>query len=147
MDATDKQIINSLQGGFPVCDRPYAEAAKRLGIDEDDLIERISIMRDQGKLSRFGPMFNAERLGGDFCLCAMAVPQDRFEEVNALVNAHAQVAHNYERTHELNMWFVLAVEDPADIERVISEITKETGIKVYDFPKLQEFFIGLKVDV
>ena len=55
---------------------------------------------------------SAEAMGGAFCLCAMAVPEGRFDEVMTLVNAHPEVAHNYERQHKLNMWFVLACERP-----------------------------------
>lgn len=145
IDATDRAIINALQGGFPLSDRPYAEAAGRLGIDEAELIRRIDRMLDSGVASRFGPMFNADRMGGAFCLCAMAVPRARFDYVTALVNAHDEVAHNYERRHDLNMWFVLACEDAARIDAVISEIERETGLAVHGFPKTREFFIGLRV--
>ena len=146
LDATDRKIINGLQGGFPICERPFAAAAETLGLEEGDLLERITRLKDTGVLSRFGPMYNAEAMGGAFCLCAMAVSQERFDEVVAQVNAHAEVAHNYERTHDLNVWFVLGSDDPARISTVISEIETETGLEVYAFPKEHEFFIGLKVD-
>ena len=84
-------------------------------------------------------------MGGAFCLCAMAVPAERFDDVVTLVNAHAEVAHNYERTHRLNMWFVLATDRPEGIERVAQKIEAETGLSVLRFPKLKEFFIGFRV--
>lgn len=146
LDATDTRIINGLQGGFPICERPFAAAAENLGLEESDLLERIARLRENGVLSRFGPMYNAEAMGGAFCLCAMAVPQARFDAVVAQVNAHAEVAHNYERTHALNVWFVLGCDDPARIKGVIGEIEAETGLDVHAFPKEHEFFIGLKVD-
>ncbi len=146
IDMTDRRIINALQGGFPVCEHPFAEAAKSLGLDEEELLERITKLRETGVLTRFGPMYNAEAMGGAFCLCAMAVPQARIDAVVDQVNAHAEVAHNYERAHELNVWFVLGSDDPGRIDAVIDEIEDETGLKVYAFPKEHEFFIGLKVD-
>ena len=73
LDTTDRKIINGLQGGFPVCDRPFAAAAKNLGLEGSDLVARISRLKETGVLSRFGPMYNAEAMGGAFCLCAMAV--------------------------------------------------------------------------
>ena len=146
IDVTDRRIINALQGGFPVCEHPFAEAAKSLGLDEEELLERITKLRETGVLSRFGPMYNAEAMGGAFCLCAMAVPEARIDAVVDQVNAHAEVAHNYERAHELNVWFVLGSDDPARIDAVIDEIEDETDLKVYAFPKEHEFFIGLKVD-
>ncbi len=141
-DTVDRSIINALQGGFPVVERPFAHAASDLGLAEADLIHRLERLLAEGALSRFGPMYNADRMGGAFCLCACSVPEARFDAVVALINAHAEVAHNYERAHELNVWFVLATEQPARIAEVLAEIKSETGLEVYAFPKLEEFFIG-----
>jgi len=145
-DSTDRWIINSLQGGFGLGERPYRDAAEQFGLSETDLIARLQRLLDCRALSRFGPMYNAEKLGGAVTLCAIAVPEERFEEVVELVNAHREVAHNYARSHKLNMWFVLACENPDEIAATLAEIEAETGLEVFDFPKQQEFFIGLKVN-
>ncbi|MDI3337610.1 AsnC family transcriptional regulator [Defluviimonas aestuarii] len=145
LDATDRAILNALQEGFPLTPHPFADAGKPLGLSEDDLIARIQNLREEGAITRFGPFFDAEAMGGAFCLCAMAVPGDRFDAVVTLVNAHPEVAHNYERAHRLNMWFVLATDTPAGIEKTARAIEKETGLKVLRFPKLKEFFIGFRV--
>jgi DNA-binding Lrp family transcriptional regulator len=147
MDEIDKRIINGLQGGFPLSERPYRDAADMLGIAEGDLIARLRKLLDQGVISRFGPMYDAGRIGGASCLCAMAAPPERFEAIAAQVNGHGEVAHNYERAHALNMWFVLAVERPERVEEVVAEIEKETGARVLTFPKIEEFFVGFRVDV
>lgn len=147
MDATDCLIVNELQGGFPVADRPFAETAARLGIDEDDLIERVKRLCEDGTLSRFGPMFNAERLGGAVTLAALKAPAAEFERVAAAVNAHPEVAHNYAREDDLNMWFVIATETPKRIAEVIADIEAETGLRVYDMPKIEEFYVGLRLEV
>jgi DNA-binding Lrp family transcriptional regulator len=146
MDDLDRRIINNLQGGFPVSERPFLDAAQTLSIGEQDLIDRIEDLAETGVLSRFGPMYHAERLGGGLTLVALAAPPVRFDEVAALVNAHPEVAHNYERDHELNMWFVLATERPDDIDRVLAEISSETGLVVHDMRKLEEFFVGLRFE-
>lgn len=145
LDATDRAILNALQDGFPLAPHPFAEVGRALGIDEDELIARIRNLREEGAITRFGPFFDAEAMGGAFCLCAMAVPAERFDAVVTLVNAHPEVAHNYERAHRLNMWFVLATDRPEGIERVAKEIEAETGLSVLRFPKLKEFFIGFRV--
>ena len=116
MDDTDRRILNALQGGFPICDEPYAAAARTLGIGADELIARLRALLDEGVLSRFGPQYQVERMGGRFVLAALAVPEADFERVAALVNACDEVAHNYRREHRLNMWFVLATESPAQID-------------------------------
>ena len=145
LDATDRAILNALQEGFPLTPHPFAEAGQSLGLSETDLIARIQNLREEGAITRFGPFFDAEAMGGAFCLCAMAVPADRFDAVVTLVNAHPEVAHNYERAHRLNMWFVLATDTPAGIEKTAQAIERETGLTVLRFPKLKEFFIGFRV--
>lgn len=145
LDATDRAILNALQDGFPLTSRPYDDAGAALGISGEDLIARLSRLRDLGAITRFGPFFDAAAMGGAFCLCAMAVPADCFDEVLTKVNAHPEVAHNYERTHALNMWFVLATDSPEGIERTAQAIEDETGLKVMLFPKLEEYFIGFRV--
>ena len=143
MDAVDRAIINTLQKGFPIVDQPYAAAAKDLGISAEELIQRLQKLLDQGVLSRFGPLYHAERLGGALTLAAMSIPECDFEQVAEQVNAFPQVAHNYARDHRLNMWFVLATETLEEIESVIRAIEQTTGHPVYNMPKQEEFFVGL----
>lgn len=145
MDELDRRIVNELQGGFPLCERPYVEAARRLGVSEDLLLSRLKMLLETKTLSRFGPLFDAERLGGAFTLCAMSVPRGDFARVSTLVNAHPEVAHNYERGHRLNMWFVLAAISPSAIEQVIHGIEAETGYPVLNFPREEEFFLEMRL--
>lgn len=146
MDAIDRALINALQGGFPLCDQPFAAMAEPLGIGEADLIERIARLRRDGIISRFGPMWHAERLGGGLTLAAIKVPTDQFEAVADIVNSFPEVAHNYAREHALNMWFVVATERPERIAEVLAEIEAQTGLVVHDMPKIREFFVGLRFE-
>lgn len=146
LDATDRAIINSLQDGFPLEPRPFDTAAASLGLDGTALIARLKRLRELGAITRFGPFYDAAAMGGAFCLCAMEVPAARFDAVADQVNAHAEVAHNYERAHRLNMWFVLATERPEDIAATARKIETETGLDVLLFPKEHEFFIGFRVE-
>lgn len=145
LDATDRRILNRLQDGFPIAPRPFALVAGELGLEESDLIARLERMKSARIITRFGPFFDAAEMGGAFCLCAMAVPEAEFEAVLTKVNARPEVAHNYERSHRLNMWFVLATETTAEIETVAASLERETGHRVLRFPKLREFFIGFRV--
>lgn len=147
MDALDRRIINELQGGFPVTGQPYREVAGRLGSTESELITRIGCMLDDGLLTRFGPMFHAEHLGGALSLCAMRVPPERFDSVADTVNALPEVAHNYQRDHEMNMWFVLATETTEALQKTVATIESQTGLKVFNLPKLEEFYVGLHFEV
>ena len=145
LDDIDRLLIDRLQDGLAIVPRPFAMLAGETKLSEQEIVERISGYLEDGYLSRFGPMFNADRMGGAFCLCAIAVPDESFSEVMDIVNGFREVAHNYEREHRLNMWFVLATETAVEITAIADEIEARTGLKVYRFPKEAEFFIGLKV--
>lgn len=147
MDAVDRSIINQLQTAIPVCDNPYAECAEAIGIPERELLDRLQRLKEQKILSRIGPMYHAERLGGGLALVAMSIPERDFGRVSEQVNAFSEVAHNYERDHKLNMWFVLATETAERIDEVLAEIEQVTGYPTYNMPKLEEFFIGLRFEV
>jgi len=147
LDEINRNIINTLQYGFPICDSPFREAAKSLNITESELLERVEKMRNNGILTRFGPLFNVENMGGAFSLCAMKVPPEEFDTVTEKVNALPQVAHNYQREHAMNMWFVLATETPEEKQKTIEEIEQQTGYRVYDMPKEKEYFVGLYLHV
>ena len=145
LDATDRAILNALQDGFPLTPQPFEDAGAALGLSGADLITRLTHLRDIGAITRFGPFFDAAAMGGAFCLCALTAPEDDFDRVAGLVNAHPEVAHNYARDHALNMWFVLATPTLEGIASTVARIEAETGLTVWQFPKLQEFFIGFRV--
>lgn len=147
IDPTEQAIVNGLQGGFPLTPQPFHDAGAELGLSEGELLAGLRRLVGDGRLSRFGPLWNAEGLGGAVCLAAMAVPRERFEAVADQVNAYAEVAHNYERTHALNMWFVVSAEERGRIAEVIGEIEAETGLEVYAMPKTREFFVGFRLEV
>ncbi len=145
LDQTDRDLINLLQDDLPLTHRPFAQFAVEIGLSEGALLHRIIKLRESGVLTRFGPFFDVAAMGGDFCLCAMAVPKEDFNSVAVKVNARHQVAHNYERTNRLNMWFVLACETLEEIGIIADEIEKDTGYPVLQFPKMREFFVGFRV--
>ncbi|WP_058366245.1 siroheme decarboxylase subunit beta [Haloparvum sedimenti] len=158
LSTLDRAILNAFQGGFPVVERPFEPAAAALrerGVEVTgpELCERVRELDDEGVLSRFGALVNAEEIGGAASLVAMHAPEERYDEVAETVNDFVEVAHNYEREHpHLNMWFVVSVADHPDPEKdgadrvaeVLAEIEAETGQETYNLPKVQEFHVGAK---
>lgn len=145
LDETDRRILNALQGGFPICAKPYRVAAERLGLNERKLTARLKRMLKDRVLTRFGPLYNADRMDGINVLAAMVVPEDDYANVSTLVNAQPEIAHNYRREHWLNMWFVGAGETPETVEAAFRRIEEATGLAVYRFPKEREYFVELKL--
>ncbi|MDH5648734.1 MAG: Lrp/AsnC family transcriptional regulator [Gammaproteobacteria bacterium] len=146
MSPLESQIINELQGGFPVSENPFAEVAGRLGVSEEQVMSGIQGLLNDGMLSRFGPLYHAERMGGGLTLAAMSIPESDFDRVAAIVNGFPEVAHNYERDHEFNMWFVVATDKPEQVGNVLEHIQSQAGYTVFNMPKEQEFFIGLRLE-
>jgi DNA-binding Lrp family transcriptional regulator len=145
MDELDKRIINHLQIGFPICSSPYQQVADELSISERRLLERLQALLANG-VSRFGPLYHAEQMGGALTLAAVKAPVERFEQVAQIINAFPEVAHNYAREHELNMWFVIATEQPQRLLEVIAEIEQQTDLHVYNMPKINEYYVGLRLE-
>ena len=145
--ATERAIINRLQRGLPLTAAPYRDVADELGIGEEELLGHLKAMLADGTLTRFGPMFHAGEMGGGLTLAAMRIPEQDFDRVTEQVNHFAEVAHNYRREHELNMWFVLATETPEGITDTIKRIEALTGYPVYNMPKEQEFHVHLHFEV
>ncbi|WP_255168653.1 Lrp/AsnC family transcriptional regulator [Natrononativus amylolyticus] len=154
-ELTDREraVVNAFQGGFPVVDRPFEPAAaamREAGVEitAAELLETVRDLDDRGVLSRFGALVNAQEIGGAATLVAMHAPEDRFDEVVDAVNAHREVAHNYEREHpHLNVWFVVSVADESRVGAVLAEIEAETGQETYNLPKRQEFRVEAKFSV
>jgi DNA-binding Lrp family transcriptional regulator len=143
LNTLERAFINRFQGGFPLAERPFSQAAGQLGTRETKLIQTLEGLLRDGLLSRFGPLFDAERLGGAVTLAALSVPPGDYERVATEVNALPAVAHNYRREHRLNMWFVVASEQPSGIAAALAEIEARSGLPVYNFPRRQTFYLGL----
>lgn len=147
MDEFDRLLINRLQHGLTLVRHPWEALAEELGSTSEGLRERVQALLDDGTLTRFGPMFDIDRLGGAFTLAALSVPEARFDEVAAQLEAMPEVAHNYRREHRWNMWFVLGCETPQGIAESIARIEAKTGLAVLNLPKEETFHVGLHFPV
>ncbi|MHB9288174.1 Lrp/AsnC family transcriptional regulator [Halobacteriales archaeon Cl-PHB] len=148
----DRAILNAFQGGFPIMHKPFGPAATALqaggvALSTPGLVSRLSRLVDRDVVSRFGPLIDTEATGGTTTLVAMHVPADRFESVAAIVNDVPEVAHNYERDHLLNCWFVLTVPESGTVGAVLADIEDATGLTTYDLPKRREFHLGARFPI
>ena len=144
MNELSQRLIDEWQSGFPLRERPFARMAERLNSDEETVLHTLQGLLTDGVLTRFGPLYQIERLGGAFSLAALSAPLTDFEEIASIVNSFPEVAHNYQRDHALNMWFVLATETPDGIDRAVQHIAAATGLPVLSFPKEREYFLDAR---
>ena len=142
LDALDRRLLDEHQRGFPVCETPFAEIARALGCEADEVLRRLARLRRDGVVSRVGPVFTPGRIGAS-TLAAMAVPPARLESVAACVIRYRAVNHNYERAHAINLWFVLAAPDTDEISEALADIRRRTGLEVLDLRLERAYHIDL----
>ena len=146
LDAVDAALVDEYQSGFPVVERPFRVVGKELGIDETEALERVRRLRERGVFRRFGAVLNPPVIGSS-TLAAVSAPEDRFDEVAAVVNGYRQVNHNYRRDHEWNMWFVVTAASREKRDAILAEIGAETGCDVLNLPMLTDYYIDLEFPV
>ena len=143
MDDLDRRLINRLQLGLPLVRHPWEHLARELDSNSTELLDRLHELLNEGVLTRFGPMFDIDRLGGAFTLAALAVPEARFETIAELLADLPEVAHNYRREHAWNMWFVLACPSEQVIADTLLRIERLTGLVPLNLPKEETYHVGL----
>ncbi|HZC50075.1 MAG TPA: Lrp/AsnC family transcriptional regulator [Nitrososphaeraceae archaeon] len=148
IDLFDKQLLNDIQWVFPLVDRPYLEISKRHNMSEDEVMRRIAYMKDMGLIRQINAIFDTRRLGYKSALVAFAVMPDKLESVANEVNKHPGVSHNYERNHDFNMWFTLAVPPYGDMKRDLDRLASLDGVRKYRLlPTLKLYKIGVRLDM
>lgn len=148
LDNTDRKLLNLIQRRIPVTKRPYRDIGEELGVDEAEVIERITRLKQANIIRRMGGFFDSRKMGYAGTLCAMKVPESRIEEVAEIVNGYYQVTHNYLRNHEYNMWFTVLAPSAEKRAEIIEEIRSRTGINdIMNLPAKRLFKIVVKFDV
>ena len=151
MDGTDRLILARLQDGLPPDAAPFASIAETIGLPEEKLLARIRKLIKRGLIRRIGPVADNALLGRATTLAAMAVPQPRVEEVAAAVSALPSVSHCYlrranEGAVEYNLWFTLNAASEKELEELISEIGRKTGLGVLSLPAKRTFKLHVRFD-
>jgi DNA-binding Lrp family transcriptional regulator len=146
MDALAYRLLNEHQRGFPLAPRPFAEIAAKAGASESEVLAIYRSLLAEGVLGRIGVVFRPNTVGAS-TLAALAVPPKSLERIAALVSAHSEVNHNYEREHRWNLWFVVAGADEQEVGAALERIEAESGLKALRLPLEEEFHIDLGFDL
>ena len=142
----DLPLLNHWQRDFPLVRQPFAAIGNALGLRESQVLADYARLQQAGSLSRIGAVF-APGAGGASLLAAMAVPPARLEAVAASVSSHPGVNHNYEREHEVNLWFVATGRDAQAVEQLLQRIEADTGLPVLRLPMLRPYRIDTGFDL
>lgn len=148
MDDIDKELLNEIQWTFPLVTRPFDEIAKKFHVSSDLVKSRLLHLKEIGVLRQLSAIFDTRKLGYTSSLVAMEIDDDKLEFVANQINRHPGVSHNYERDHQFNLWFTLAVPPGSDLKSELDKFNVLQGIKkVRMLPTLQLFKIGVKLDM
>ena len=148
MDDIDRAIINEIQSDFPVEARPFQELGKRLKLSEDEILDRVKRLKEDGVIRRIGGNFNSKKLNFTSTLCAAKVPEDKIDDFVKAVNRYPGVTHNYLRNHEYNIWFTFIAENMDIIDTAIDEISALTGVtEIRNLPAVRMFKIKVDFEV
>lgn len=136
LSEVDRRIIRVLQDDLPLTETPYAEAARTVGISEEELLARVRRMKETGILRRFGATLRHQKVGYVAnAMSAWVVPEDRLEEVGRILASCPQVTHCYERPPRedlpYNLYAMIHGRTPEDCRRVAGEVARRTGIQQY----------------
>lgn len=128
MDNKDRDLLNEIQSGFPVAERPFLELGNRLELPEKEVIQRVLKLKEDGVIRRIGGNFNSRKLDFTSTLCAAKVPEERLERFVEIVNGYRGVTHNYLRSHKYNVWFTFIAPDREFIENALNDISEKSGV-------------------
>jgi DNA-binding Lrp family transcriptional regulator len=138
----EHQLLNDFQRDFPLVPRPFAALGATLGLTEAEVILRLISLKDRGLISRVGGTVRPNTAGAS-TLAAMAVPEERIEEVAQLVNVEAGVNHSYLRENSWNLWFVATAATPEALAAQLARLEAATGLQILDLRLLRAFNIDL----
>ncbi|WMW22282.1 AsnC family transcriptional regulator [Methanolobus mangrovi] len=147
LDETDKKILNTIQLDFPMETEPFQALGNELGINEDELIQRLERLHDEGAVRKIGPIINRKGVGGTSTLIAVNVPDEMVDDVAGYINAYHEVSHNYLRPGKYNVWFTVAAPERKRIDIILDELRERTGLEFIDLPTKRLFKIGVKFDI
>ena len=128
MEALDRKILEIIQDGFPLEERPYAALGRRLGVSEEDAFEHVENLRKSGVIRRLGGVYDSRRLGYISRLCAGVVPEGMLDGFAAAANKIPSITHNYIRSHAYNVWFTVIARSEAEIQETVRSLEAETAL-------------------
>ncbi|MBX4264806.1 siroheme decarboxylase subunit alpha [Clostridium estertheticum] len=148
MDKTKKNLLNLIQSNFPIESRPFLKIANELDISENQVIDMIKELKNDGYIKRIGGIFDSRKLGYSSTLCAIKVPLDRITEVAEIINSYNGVTHNYIRNHSYNMWFTVIAPSIIEVKEFLNDIKIKTDIdEIIELPVVNLFKINVVFNI
>ena len=133
IDNTDRRIIAATQAGLPLVARPYHAIAEQLGIEPQEVMQRMKRMCDSGVIRRIGVVPNHYALGykGNG-MSVWNVPDEQVHELGKKIGDLDFVSHCYHRPRHLpdwpyNIFAMVHGRDRAEVEQKVRQIADLLG--------------------
>jgi len=147
-DDVDKALLTEVQKQFPVGHRPFQTIGEKLGISEQECLERLGRLKATQVIRQLSAIFDTRALGYQSTLAAMKVDPARVDEAAEVINQHPGVSHNYKRNDPFNIWFTVAVPPSDSLEQVVNILhTLAKAEETIILPTLRLYKIGVKLDL
>ena len=143
-----QNFLNIIQKGFPVAKRPFKLLSQKLQSSEEEVLNLYKKLKNDKIIRQTSAIFDTKSL--DYKSSLVAFKTDSIEDVAKFVNTHPGVSHNYERDHEFNLWFTIAVAPDSKIglEKTIELLAQKTRTKEYIvLPTKKMFKISVMLDM
>jgi DNA-binding Lrp family transcriptional regulator len=150
LDETDKQLLNLMQGRFPLEPRPFARVAALAERPEAEVLERVQFLLDKRIIREITPIFDTRAFGYASMLVAAKVDPDNPHRAAQFINTHPGVTHNYLRDHDFNLWFTIAVEPDSrlGLDGTLDVMAERTGAEsIRQLPTLKLFKIRMDLEM
>jgi DNA-binding Lrp family transcriptional regulator len=147
LDAFDRQLINLIQLDFPLTIHPFEEIAKEVGLSEDEVIFRLSRLKEKGIIRRIGPIINTRGIGGTNTLAAILIPKEDIDKAAAFINKYPEISHNYLRNEKYNIWFTVSAPTQERLDQILREIQNEFNCPLLNLPTIRQFKIQVNFHV
>jgi DNA-binding Lrp family transcriptional regulator len=148
LDISERKLLNLVQAEFPLTIEPFADLAQHLGIDTEEVIQKIKKLKEMRIIRLIGPVIDSRSLGFHSTLVAMEVAEANLDKAEEVIANHTGVSHGYERDHRFNVWFTLALPPTHDIGTELKELIQSTGAEIaFSLQALKVFKIGAYFDM
>lgn len=145
IDDCSKDVIRQLQEDLPLNKTPYQEIARRVGSSEEEVLEIIAAMQNEGVIRRVGAVLYHQQAGVRANVMGVwKVPVEQAQEVGGIMASFSEVSHCYERptTREwdYNLYTMIHGKDFQECSKTAQEISRKCGITEYKLlPSTREF--------
>ncbi|NOR40311.1 MAG: AsnC family protein [Gammaproteobacteria bacterium] len=102
---TDRRLVAVIQGGLPLVAQPYAAIGSQLGLTEEDVITRLSMLQSSGLIKRLGVVVKHRALGYHAnAMVVWDIPDAEVERVGELLAGESCVTLCYQRPRRAPVW-------------------------------------------